>query len=125
MLDFRIGKDKGKHGGHVGHDHSRALGHAEKLDRLAVDEGGANRDLPHGVGGHNGLGHIGKAVGGKGLRRLGNPPLKTGQLQLLANDAGGADLHQLRSDIQGIRRHGRGKAGQPHPFLAGAGIGDS
>ena len=56
---------KGEHGGHVGVNHSRPLGHAAQMDLTPFDFKGHRHFLGAGVGGHHGPCYVVAAVGGK------------------------------------------------------------
>ncbi len=124
-LDGRVGRHHRQHGGHVGMDHSRALGQAQQAGWPSL----SRRQLGLGVGGHNGLrGQSSSFLALAGLRprqRAGftNPRLHLVHRQREADHAGGHD--QRRAGRQAQRGLGqRGHAGRVnHPLLAGAGVG--
>ena len=49
---------KTEHGGHVGPNHSGALGHGDNAIGSAIRRPGANRRFWPGIGGHDGAGQI-------------------------------------------------------------------
>ena len=99
-LDGGIGGDNRDHGGHVGHDHARALAHsAHRIDIARMTR--SLTDVGHGVllgvrvGRHDGASGIGSTVGGERLVGSRNGGLKRVDRQNLANHARGGNQNLL------------------------------
>ena len=89
-LNGGIGSDDRDHGGHVGHDHARALAHSSyRIDIVLMTR--SLTDVGHGVllrvrvGRHDGASGIGATVGGEHLVGSRNGGLKRVDRQNLAN----------------------------------------
>ena len=99
-LDGGIGGDNCNHGGHVGHDHARALAHsAYRIDIARMTR--SLTDVGHGVllgvrvGRHDGASGIGATVGGERLVGSRNGGLKRVDRQNLANHTRGGNQNLL------------------------------
>ena len=131
-LDGGIGGDNCDHGGHIGHDHARALAHAAyRIDIARMTR--SLTDVGHGVllgvrvGRHDGASGIGATVGGERLVGSRNGCLKRVDRQNLANHTrgGNQDLlglaaNNLRCDVAGLAR--AGKAGLARGGVRVAGV---
>ena len=118
-LDGSIGGDDRDHGGHVGHNHARALAHAaHRIDIARMAIGIA--DVGHGIflgmriGRHDGAGRIGATVGGERLVGSRNGGFERVDRQNLANHARGGDqdllglaADNLRGDVASLTRAGK------------------
>ena len=99
-LDGGIGGDNRDHGGHIGHDHARALAHsAYRIDVARMAR--SLTDVGHGVllgvrvGRHDGASGIGATVGRECLVGSRNGSLKRVDRQNLANHARGGNQNLL------------------------------
>ena len=122
--DGGVGGVKGQHGGHIGCDHPAALadgpqgaGHAPQLEADGVL-------LGVGVGGHDGGGGVGAALGGVGQfgRRRRDARGKGVDGHGLADDAGGGGQDVPGRDAQGLAGQAAAFLSQVHP-VGGAGVG--
>ena len=96
LVNGGIGGYEAEHGGHVGVNHPRALGHAADVNLGAADVHGHAHFLGVGVGGHHGAGQrIAAVVGQLNLLHAG-PYESHGQLD--ANDSCAEDQHLFGLD---------------------------
>ncbi len=110
--DGAVGGDEAQHGAHVGMDHAGALGDGAECHGPAADRAGEGKLLLHRVGGHDGAGRRVGAFrpGGEARRRLRHPRPNGGDVEGLADDAGGGH-HEVGGCAAG------GPGGQPGHLL--------
>ena len=123
-VDGAVGGDGAEHGAHVGVDHAGAFGDGTNGDGLAADLGGHGDLLDLQVGGQDGVGRVVGCLLGVSQSRHqgGDPGLDGSDVQLHADDAGGADGEVLGSQARGGGRSGGHALGIFHA-LGGAGVG--
>ena len=92
-----VGDQHRQHGGHVGLQHGCSLGDAPDGEAVASD----HHLLGDGVGGHDGLGCLGPALGGEGLGRGRDSRGHRVHGQGVADQPGGAHQHLLRGHSEG------------------------
>lgn len=125
----RIGGEHGYHGGHVRHDHARALRHAAHRERAAVVADSVARERDGGllrtrVGGHDGARRVGAAAcyreleGGEGDARG-----ERLERQVFADHASGGHQHLGGRAAEDVACDGGGFAGGREPALPRGGVG--
>ena len=118
-----VGEHDGQHGGHVGADHARALGHAGKAHGAA---GQGHRDageLGKGVGGHERAGKAFGIAAAQAFHQGGHGLAPAVHLELVADDAGGHGHDLMRGQPGEGGDHAPGLEAILQAFVAGTGIG--
>ena len=122
-VSLGVGGDVNQHGGHVGVDHTGALGHRADTDGTGGQLQLIGGFLLLGVGGHDGPGSVRALFGGHVGDDAAHAVEHLLDRKSLADHAGGADENLILAQAQQLFRLGLDSLGILDALLAGGGVG--